>query len=93
MENSAKAEQATQIRDKVLELGFLETVEILPRRRPSRTRSRVSSIRVIHALGHDDEQPNRFLEAQGTTREEMDAGGPRIGREVCAHSVAAGRHR
>jgi trigger factor len=28
---------------------------------------------VIHALGHDDEQLNRFLEAQGTTREEWDA--------------------
>ena len=28
---------------------------------------------VIHALGHDDEQLAKFLEAQGTTREEWDA--------------------
>ncbi|MFZ2238569.1 MAG: trigger factor [Gordonia amarae] len=72
VENSKKAEQATQIRDKVLEL-LLETVEIPLPEKVVEDEVEGQQHQVIHALGHDDEQLARFLEAQGTSREEWDA--------------------
>ncbi|ALG84477.1 trigger factor [Gordonia phthalatica] len=64
-----KYEQAGAIRDAVLE-QLLDTVEFpLPE---SVVDEEVESVQhqLVHALGHDDAQVDRFLEAQGKTRDE-----------------------
>ncbi|NLG45117.1 trigger factor [Gordonia sp. (in: high G+C Gram-positive bacteria)] len=66
---SKKFEQAGAIRDAVLE-QLLETVEFpLPE---SVVAEELDSVQhqLVHALGHDDAQVDRFLEAQGKTRDE-----------------------
>ncbi|MDL9938413.1 trigger factor [Gordonia sp. ABSL1-1] len=69
---SAKIEQANAIRDKVL-AALLEQVEIPLPESVVDAEIEGQQHQIIHALGHDDEQLNKFLEAQGTTREEWDA--------------------
>ncbi|GAC79779.1 MULTISPECIES: trigger factor [Gordonia] len=69
---SKKYEQAGAIRDAVLE-QLLETVEFpLPEKVVADEVEGVQH-QLVHALGHDDAQVDRFLEAQGKTREEWDA--------------------
>ncbi len=72
VEQSAKLEQANKIRDAVLE-KLLETVEIPLPEKVVDEEVEGQQHQVIHALGHDDEQVAKFLEAQGKTREEWDA--------------------
>ncbi|AZG43980.1 trigger factor [Gordonia insulae] len=72
VKQSKKVEQANAIRDKVLE-KLLETVEIPLPEKVVDDEIEGQQHQVIHALGHDDEQLAKFLEAQGTTREEWDA--------------------
>ncbi|KXT56633.1 trigger factor [Gordonia sp. QH-12] len=70
--DSKKYEQAGAIRDAVLE-QLLDTVDFpLPE---SVVADEVEAVQhqLVHALGHDDAQVDRFLEAQGKTREEWDA--------------------
>ncbi|EGD55599.1 trigger factor [Gordonia neofelifaecis] len=70
--DSKKYEQAGAIRDAVLD-QLLDTVEFpLPE---SVVADEVEAVQhqLVHALGHDDAQVDRFLEAQGKTREEWDA--------------------
>ncbi len=70
--DSKKYEQAGAIRDAVLE-QLLETVEFpLPEKVVADEVEGVQH-QLVHALGHDDAQVDRFLEAQGKTREEWDA--------------------
>ncbi|GEE02369.1 trigger factor [Gordonia spumicola] len=69
---SKKYEQAGAIRDAVLE-QLLETVEFpLPEKIVDDEVEGVQH-QLVHALGHDDAQVDKFLEAQGKTREEWDA--------------------
>ncbi len=69
---SKKYEQAGAIRDAVLE-QLLETVEFpLPEKVVDDEVEGVQH-QLVHALGHDDAQVDRFLEAQGKTREEWNA--------------------
>ncbi|WP_186290592.1 trigger factor [Gordonia zhaorongruii] len=69
---SKKYEQAGAIRDAVLE-ELLETVEFpLPEKTIDDEVEAVQH-QLVHALGHDDEQVGKFLEAQGKSREEWDA--------------------
>ena len=70
--DSKKYEQASAIRDAVLD-QLLETVEFpLP---DAVVDAEVEGVQhqLVHALGHDDAQVDKFLEAQGKTREEWDA--------------------
>ncbi|WP_026918897.1 trigger factor [Gordonia shandongensis] len=70
--DTKKYEQAGAIRDAVLD-QLIETVEFpLPE---AVVDAEVEAVQhqLVHALGHDDEQVNRFLEAQGKTRDEWDA--------------------
>ncbi|MCF8569486.1 trigger factor [Gordonia sp. HY002] len=70
--DSKKYEQAAAIRDAVLD-QLLETVEFpLPE---AVVDAEVEGVQhqLVHALGHDDAQVDKFLEAQGKTREEWDA--------------------
>ncbi|UAK38703.1 trigger factor [Gordonia bronchialis] len=69
---SKKVEQANAIRDKVLD-ALLDTVEVPLPEKVVEGEIEGQQHQVIHALGHDDEQLAKFLEAQGTTREEWDA--------------------
>ncbi|MCH5644118.1 MULTISPECIES: trigger factor [unclassified Gordonia (in: high G+C Gram-positive bacteria)] len=69
---SKKLEQANAIRDKVLE-QLLETVEVPLPEKVVESQIEGQQHQIIHALGHDDEQLAKFLEAQGTTREKWDA--------------------
>ncbi|GAC69047.1 trigger factor [Gordonia soli] len=69
---SKKVEQANAIRDAVLE-KLLETVEIPLPEKVVEGEIEGQQHQIIHALGHDDEQLAKFLEAQGKTREEWDA--------------------
>ncbi|NDZ93225.1 trigger factor [Streptomyces sp. SID6673] len=71
VEQSKKLEQANAIRDKVLE-ELLEKVEIPLPEKVVADEIEGQQHQVIHALGHDDEQVAKFLEAQGKTREEWD---------------------
>ncbi|MGC5258408.1 trigger factor [Gordonia sp. DT218] len=71
VEQSKKLEQANAIRDKVLE-DLLEKVEIPLPEKVVADEIEGQQHQVIHALGHDDEQVAKFLEAQGKTREEWD---------------------
>ena len=67
-----KVEQAGQIRDKVLE-QLLETVELpLPE---AVVKAEVDNQvhEAIHGLDHDEEQLNKLLEEQGSSREQFDA--------------------
>ena len=72
VEQSKQVEQANAVRDKVLDT-LLETVEVPLPEKVVDEEIEDQQHQVIHALGHDDEQLARFLEAQGTTREEWDA--------------------
>ena len=72
VEQSKQVEQANAVRDKVLDT-LLETVEVPLPEKVVDEEIEGQQHQVIHALGHDDEQLARFLEAQGTTREEWDA--------------------
>ncbi|MDL9944683.1 trigger factor [Gordonia sp. ABSL11-1] len=72
VEQSKKLEQANAIRDKVLE-ELLEKVEIPLPEKVVAEEIEGQQHQIVHALGHDDEQVARFLEAQGKTREEWDA--------------------
>lgn len=69
---SKKYEQAGSIRDAVLE-QLLEEVEFPLPEKVVEDEVEATQHQLVHALGHDDEQVNRFLEAQGKTREEWDA--------------------
>ncbi|MGB3696421.1 MAG: trigger factor [Gordonia sp. (in: high G+C Gram-positive bacteria)] len=72
VEESKKYEQAGAIRDAVLE-QLLDTVEFpLPEAIVAEEVEAVQH-QLVHALGHDDAQVDRFLEAQGKTREEWEA--------------------
>ncbi|MGV9712307.1 trigger factor [Gordonia sp. NPDC003424] len=71
VKDSKKIEQANAIRDKVLE-QLLETVEIPLPEKVVADEVEGQQHQIIHALGHDDEQVAKFLEAQGKTREEWD---------------------
>lgn len=68
---SKKFEQANAVRDKVLE-ELLEKVEIPLPEKVVADEIEGQQHQIIHALGHDDEQVAKFLEAQGKTREEWD---------------------
>ncbi len=70
--DSKKYEQAGAIRDAVLEALLADADFPLPE---SVVADEVEATQhqLIHALGHDDEQVARFLEAQDKTREEWDA--------------------
>ncbi|MFT3662827.1 MAG: trigger factor [Gordonia sp. (in: high G+C Gram-positive bacteria)] len=70
--DSKKYEQAGAIRDAVLE-SLLESVEFPLPEKVVEDEVEATQHQLVHALGHDDEQINRFLEAQGKTREEWDA--------------------
>ncbi|MFW0784607.1 trigger factor [Gordonia sp. CPCC 206044] len=72
VEQSKKLEQANAIRDKVLE-ELLAKVEIPLPEKVVDDEIEGQQHQIIHALGHDDEQVAKFLEAQGKTREEWDA--------------------
>ncbi|RPA12618.1 trigger factor [Gordonia sp. OPL2] len=72
VEQSKKLEQANAIRDKVLE-ELLEKVEIPLPEKVVADEIEGQQHQIVHALGHDDEQVAKFLEAQGKTREEWDA--------------------
>ena len=72
VEQSAKLEQANKIRDAVLE-KLIETVEVPLPEKVVADEIEGQQHQIIHALGHDDEQVAKFLEAQGKTREEWDA--------------------
>lgn len=69
---SKKLEQANAIRDKVLE-ELLDKVEIPLPEKVLADEIEGQQHQIVHALGHDDEQVAKFLEAQGKTREEWDA--------------------
>lgn len=69
---SKKYEQAGAIRDAVLD-QLLEEVEFPLPEKVVDDEVEATQHQLVHALGHDDEQINRFLEAQGKTREEWDA--------------------
>ncbi|MGK2319855.1 trigger factor [Gordonia rhizosphera] len=69
---SKKLEQANAIRDKVLE-ALLAAVEIPLPEKVVAEEVEGQQHQIVHALGHDDEQVAKFLEAQGKTREEWDA--------------------
>ncbi|MFW0796405.1 trigger factor [Gordonia sp. CPCC 205515] len=72
VKSSKKFEQANAVRDKVLE-ELLEKVEIPLPEKVVADEVEGQQHQIIHALGHDDEQVAKFLEAQGKTREEWDA--------------------
>lgn len=72
VEQSAKLEQANKIRDAVLE-KLIETVEVPLPEKVVEEEIEGQQHQIVHALGHDDEQVAKFLEAQGKTREEWDA--------------------
>ncbi|MFT4088868.1 MAG: trigger factor [Gordonia sp. (in: high G+C Gram-positive bacteria)] len=67
-----KYAQAGSIRDAVLD-QLIETVEFPLPEKVVEDEVEATQHQLVHALGHDDEQINRFLEAQGKTREEWDA--------------------
>ncbi|MDG3013215.1 trigger factor [Speluncibacter jeojiensis] len=69
---SKKVEQAGAIRDKVLE-ALLENVEVPLPETIVKAEADNQVHEVLHSLDHDDEQLNKLLEAQGTTREKFDA--------------------
>lgn len=69
---SKKYEQAGAIRDAVLDRLLEEADFPLPEKVVA-DEVEATQHQLVHALGHDDEQVNRFLEAQGKTREEWDA--------------------
>lgn len=70
--DSKKYEQAGAIRDAVLD-ALLEAVEFPLPESVVDDEVEATQHQLIHALGHDDEQIARFLEAQGKSREEWDA--------------------
>lgn len=70
--DSKKYEQAGAIRDAVLD-QLLEEVEFPLPEKVVDDELEATQHQLIHALGHDDEQVARFLEAQGKTREDWDA--------------------
>ncbi|MEO9327692.1 trigger factor [Gordonia aurantiaca] len=72
VEQSKKLEQANKIRDAVLD-ELLAKVEIPLPEKVVEEEIEGQQHQIIHALGHDDEQVAKFLEAQGKTREEWDA--------------------
>ncbi|MXP22537.1 trigger factor [Gordonia sp. HNM0687] len=72
VKQSKKLEQANAIRDKVLE-ELLAKVEIPLPEKVVAEEVEGQQHQIVHALGHDDEQVAKFLEAQGKTREEWDA--------------------
>ncbi len=69
---SKKAEQANAIGAAVLD-KLLETVEVPLPENVVDGEIEGQQHQIIHALNHDDDQLAKFLEAQGTTREEWDA--------------------
>ncbi|MCF3937734.1 MULTISPECIES: trigger factor [Gordonia] len=72
VKQSKKMEQANAIRDKVLE-ELLAKVEVPLPEKVVAEEVEGQQHQIVHALGHDDEQVAKFLEAQGKTREEWDA--------------------
>ncbi|WP_440713575.1 trigger factor [Gordonia sp. FQ] len=70
--DTKKYAQAGAIRDAVLD-ALLEAVEFPLPEAVVDDEVEATQHQLIHALGHDDEQIARFLEAQGKTREEWDA--------------------
>ncbi|MEE3850739.1 trigger factor [Gordonia sp. LSe1-13] len=72
VKQSKKMEQANAIRDKVLE-ELIAKVEIPLPEKVVAEEVEGQQHQIVHALGHDDEQVAKFLEAQGKTREEWDA--------------------
>jgi len=72
VEQSKKLEQANKIRDAVLD-ELLAKIEIPLPEKIVEEEIEGQQHQIIHALGHDDEQVAKFLEAQGKTREEWDA--------------------
>jgi trigger factor len=68
---SKRAEQATEVRDKVLE-KLLETVEIPVPEKVVEAEADGQMHQVVHAFDHDDAKVDEFLAAQGTTREEWE---------------------
>ena len=69
---SKKVEQANAISSAVLD-KLLETVEVPLPEKVVDGEIEGQQHQIIHALNHDEEQLAKFLEAQGTTREEWDA--------------------
>ncbi|GAB2669785.1 trigger factor [Gordonia jinhuaensis] len=72
VEQSKKLEQANAISSAVLD-KLLDSVEVPLPESVVDAEVENQQHQIIHALGHDDEQLAKFLEAQGTTREEWDA--------------------
>lgn len=68
---SQRAEQASAVRDKVLE-KLLETVEIPLPEKVVEAEADGQIHQVVHAFDHDDAKVDEFLTAQGTTREEWE---------------------
>ncbi|MGB3301685.1 MAG: trigger factor [Gordonia sp. (in: high G+C Gram-positive bacteria)] len=69
---SKKYEQAGSIRDAVVD-QLLETVEFPLPEAVVEQEIEATQHELVHALGHDDAQVDRFLEAQGKTRDEWNA--------------------
>ena len=70
--DSKKYEQAGAIRDAVLEL-LLEQVEFPLPEKIVEEEVEATQHQLVHALGHDDAQVDKFLEAQGKSREEWES--------------------
>jgi trigger factor len=65
-------EQGAQARDKLLE-NLIETVEFPLPESALKSEVEYREHDIVHSLGHDDALFERYLEAQGKTREEFDA--------------------
>ncbi|MFM9376411.1 trigger factor [Gordonia sp. VNK21] len=70
--DSKKYEQAGAIRDAVLEL-LLEQVEFPLPEKIVEEEVEATQHQLVHALGHDAAQVDKFLEAQGKSREEWES--------------------
>ena len=70
--DSKKYEQAGAIRDAVLD-QLIETVEFPLPEKVVADEVEATQHQLVHALNHDDAQVDKFLEAQGKTRDEWEA--------------------